>query len=164
MEDLPVREDLTVAQQRANEPFLVTSLKERLAVVNPKFSSLDIRESNSSYTEDKKVIYLCLKNDKGEDYSMNTLMYVTLHEIAHFLNHTNYGHTPEFNKIFNALLCRATALGVYDPETPHDDWYCGVDIRGITHPVCEMIEPFSVESLDLTAPASVDLNALPVHD
>jgi hypothetical protein len=146
----------------AKEHFLILTLKERLSLVDNTFAGIDIRESNSSYTEDKKIIYLCLKNEHGEHYSMNTLVYVTLHEIAHLLNHKNYGHTPEFNKIFNSLLCKAMSMGVYDPSIPHNDWYCGVDIRGITTPICDTIEPFSVENLEFKN--EEDLLELPVHD
>lgn len=156
---------------RAKEPFVLTSLKETLGVIDQKFLKLDIREGDSSYTEDKRTIYLCLKDPTtGEYYSMNTLVYVTLHEIAHFLNHTNYGHTPEFNKIFNSLLCRAVSMGVYDPMAPHADWYCGVDIRGIAAPKCGFGEEhFTVDFGDeLNAGdgdgAVIDLDNLPVFD
>lgn len=131
-------------------PKLIGSIKERLRVVDPKFGDVDLRESDEgSYTENKKTVYICLRDEHGNEYSMNTLVYVTLHELAHLVNHTNYGHTPEFNTIFNKLLCKAAKVGVYDPSVSHDDWYCGVDIRGITPPVCSMIEDFSMDTLEL---------------
>ena len=117
----------------AKEHFLISDLKERLAIVNPMFNELDIRESNSSFTEDKSIIYLCLRDEKGNLYPVNTLMYVALHEIAHLLNTTDYGHTPAFHRQFDKLLCRAAAKGVYDPSTPHADMYCGVNIRGASN-------------------------------
>lgn len=120
------------------ENFIITGLKESLTVLNPEFSRIDIREGSSSYTEDKSVIYLCLKDPQGNMYPQNTLIYVILHEIAHMLNTTNYGHTPEFYKIFNELLCKASDKGVYDPTIPHAKWYCGVDISGITMPSCNV--------------------------
>lgn len=125
-----------VALPERRENFVINNLKEYLTIVDPNFEKLDIRESDSSYTEDKSVIFLCLRNEKGEVYPMNTVMYVALHEIAHMINKNDYGHTPAFHKIFNDLLCKAAAKGVYDPSKPHGDTYCGVDIRGITMPVC----------------------------
>jgi len=122
------------------EHFLINDLKEKLQVINKNFDKLHIREGSSSYTEDKSVIYLCLRDERGNYYPMNTLMYVVLHEIAHLLNKENYGHTPEFHDIFNKLLCKASQKGVYNPNVDHGDVYCGVDISGITHPECTILE------------------------
>lgn len=127
-----------VSLPTAKEPFQISDLKQRLAVIDERFTNLDIRESNSSYTEDKTIIYLCLRDEQGQDYPVNTLVYVALHEISHLLNKTDYGHTPAFHKIFDKLLCKAASKGVYDPDQPHSAWYCGVDIRGITMPTCDI--------------------------
>ena len=126
------------------EHFLISDLKEQLTIVDSKFNDLDIREAASSYTEDKSIIYLCLRDEKGQFYPMNTLMYVALHEIAHLLNKEDFGHTPAFHKVFDRLLCKAANKGVYDPEKPHTSWYCGVDIRNITMPTCK-IEDLDIE-------------------
>lgn len=120
------------------EHFIITGLKEKLTVIDPKFKDLDIRESASSYTEDKTIIFLCLRNENGEYYPMNTIIYVALHEIAHLLNKTDFGHTPEFHRIFDDLLCKAANVGIYDPSLPHATSYCGVDISGITMPTCKV--------------------------
>lgn len=132
-----------VSLPTVKEHFLIVDLKEKLAVVNDRFKTLDIREASSSYTEDKTIIYLCLRDEKGQFYPTNTLIYVALHEIAHLLNKEDFGHTPAFYKIFDKLLCKAAAKGVYDPNEPHVAVYCGVDIRGITMPTC------NIEDLDL---------------
>lgn len=120
------------------EHFLILDLKQKLAVVDPQFMKLDIRESNNSYTEDKTIIYLCLRNEHGHYYPMNTIIYVALHEIAHLLNKKDFGHTPAFHKVFDKLLCKAASKGVYDPNIPHADHYCGVDISGIAMPTCDI--------------------------
>lgn len=120
------------------EHFLISDLKEKLSVVDPRFKDLDIREAASSYTEDKTIIYLCLRDEQGKFYPDNTLVYVALHEIAHLLNREDFGHTPAFHKMFDKLLCKAAARGIYDPNKPHTAWYCGVDIRGITMPTCDI--------------------------
>jgi len=120
------------------EHFLVSDLKEKLAIVDPTFRDLDIREGTSAFTEDKSIIYLCLRDEAGRFYPINTLMYVGLHEIAHLLNRVDFGHTPAFYDQFNKLLCKAAAKGVYDPSAKHPEFYCGVDIRGITMPTCKV--------------------------
>ena len=106
--------------------------------MDPKFAQLDIREGSSSYTEDKSVIYLCLRDEKGNFYPFNTLIYVVLHEVSHLLNKKDYGHTAAFQKIFDQLLCKAAAAGLYDPSLPHPSNYCNVDITGITMPTCDV--------------------------
>ena len=125
-----------VSLPEKEEHFMITDLKERLCKIDEYFRNIDIREGDSSYTEDKTIIYLCLKDENGQLYPENTLIYVALHEIAHLLNKEDYGHTPAFYKMFNKLLCDAAAKGVYDPDKPHASWYCGVDISGITMPEC----------------------------
>lgn len=120
------------------EPLQISGLKENLAIVDNRFKDLDIREASSSYTEDKTIIYLCLRDEKGQFYPINTLIYVALHEIAHLLNKEDYGHTAAFHRIFDDLLCKAAAKGVYDPNKPHSSWYCGVDISGISMPTCSL--------------------------
>ena len=120
------------------ENFIVQSIKEKLVVVDPNFDKLDIRESNSSYTEDKSIIYLCLRDENGQVYPMNTIIYVTLHEIAHLLNRDDYGHTEKFHKVFDDLLCKAADVGIYDPSQPHGNLYCGVDITDIKMPKCRL--------------------------
>lgn len=119
------------------ENFVVSELKERLAVVDPKFKELDIREGASSFTEDKTIIYLCLRDTVGNYYPINTLVYVALHEIAHLMNRKDYGHTKAFYDVFDRLLCQAADKGVYSASIPHPEAYCGVDIRGITMPTCK---------------------------
>ena len=119
------------------EHFVVSELKERLSVVDPKFKELDIREGHSSFTEDKTIIYLCLKDEKGNYYPINTLVYVALHEIAHLINKQDFGHTKAFYEEFDKLLCAAADKGVYSASIPHPELYCGVDIRGITMPTCK---------------------------
>jgi hypothetical protein len=54
------------------------------------------------------------------------------------LNKEDFGHTPAFHKIFDRLLCQAAAKGIYDPTQKHTSMYCGVDIRGISMPTCNL--------------------------
>jgi len=129
-----------VSVPTVKEHFLISDLKEKLKIIDPSFAELDIREATSSYTEDKSIIYLCLRDEKGHYYPINTIMYVALHEIAHLINKQDFGHTPAFHKEFDKLLCKASEKNVYDPSLPHTSWYCGVDIRGITMPTCNVAD------------------------
>jgi len=124
----------------SKEHFLISTIKERLVVVDPLFRDIDIREGDSSYTEDKSIIYLCLRDKNKDYYPINTLIYVLLHEIAHLLNKEDFGHTKAFYKVFDKLLCNAAAKGMYDPNQQHAESYCGVDISNITMPVCTNLD------------------------
>jgi len=120
------------------EHFIIEELKEKLTVLNPDFAKIDIREGTSTFTEDKKTIYICLRDSNGKYYPMNLLVYVASHELAHLLNHKNYGHTKEFYEIFDKLLCDAAKKGIYDPNIKNPNFYCGIDVRGITMPKCKV--------------------------
>ncbi len=105
---------------------LVLNLKRKLALVNPRFSNYDIRESNSSFTENKSTIYICTRDPKtGKYYSDNTLIYVCLHECAHVMSQ-DYGHHNEFKNIFNQLINKSIKVGVYNPNIPIPPTYCGI--------------------------------------
>lgn len=103
----------------------IEEIKRTIAVIDPMFTKLNIREGKSSYTENKKYITLCLKDEHGKYYDMNTLVYVILHEIAH-VKSEKYGHGDEFKHKFAKLLLRAQQLGVYNPAIPMPPVYCGV--------------------------------------
>ena len=76
-----------------------------------------------SYTINKEKIYICLKDDNGEYYDNNMLIYVLLHECGHVLC-DEIGHTEKFHNIFEELLKEATEMGIYDPKKPIDMNYC----------------------------------------
>ena len=116
------------------ENFIINDIKKKLILIDPRFKDLDIRESNASYSEDKSIIYLCLRDENQQPYDLNTILYVALHEVSYVLNKKSYGHDQHFHEMFDKLLCLAAKKGVYDPNAPHPDTYCQVDIRGITFP------------------------------
>lgn len=99
-------------------------LREILAPVHPVVNNLKMYRGDKSYTINKTKVFLCLRDDRGEYYPLNMLVYVTLHEIAHVLNTKDVGHTETFHQIFDDLLERAQRLGVYNPEIPVIDNYC----------------------------------------
>ncbi len=105
---------------------IILKLKYKLALVNPKFANYDIREGNSSYTENKSTIYICTKDPKTKQYySDNTLIYVCLHECAHVLSQ-DYGHHEEFNRILKQLIEKAENAGIYNSSIPVPKTYCGL--------------------------------------
>lgn len=102
------------------------NIKERLRILDPNYVNIPIREGQSSYTENKSTIYICLKDPKSQRYyDINTLMYVTLHELSHVIS-TKYGHGNEFKTNFQKILKYAEYKGVYDSSIPMPKTYCGV--------------------------------------
>ena len=65
-----------------------------------------------------------MKNERGEYYPDNMLIYVVLHELAHALC-DEIDHTPKYEEIFKDLLARAQDGGIYDSSIPVVDKYCG---------------------------------------
>lgn len=102
-------------------------IRNKLRHVHPVVDSIKFFESDSSYTEDKEDIFLCIRDGNGDLYDDNTLCYVGLHEIAHVLTRS-VGHTEEFNEVFTKLLKKAADQGIYNPNQPIAPMYCGVHI------------------------------------
>lgn len=118
-----------ILQKDGNEktvhPTLV-EIKDKLSILEPeKVKELEFFVDNRAYTLNKKKIFICLKNDKGKVFNMNTLMYVALHELAHakYIGDSR-DHNPAYMKIFDNLLERAEKAGIYNPSIPVDDDYC----------------------------------------
>jgi predicted metal-dependent hydrolase len=107
---------------------IIDEVRRRISYLHPKFGSVPIKESDSSYTEDKSIIYLCLRSPRtGERYGINTIMYVVLHELAHgiSLKH-DPKHGPEFQRNFDSLLSHAARLGIWNPHLGIPKDYCGM--------------------------------------
>lgn len=121
---------LLCRQNRVFETFTSSSdpileeLQKQLSTLHPKFKHVNIYKGDKSYTINKKHVYICVKDDKGRYYNRNMLCYVVLHEYAHMLN-DEVGHTPKFYRIFNGLLDKATKAGLYNPDIPLLEDYCG---------------------------------------
>ncbi len=103
---------------------LLEELQTQFAKLHPKFKNVNIRKGDKSYTINKKHVYICVKDDKGRYYNRNMLAYVTLHEYAHMLC-DEIGHTPKFYRIFDQLLEKAARKGLYNPDIPPVEDYCG---------------------------------------
>lgn len=106
---------------------MVKKIKDYFAKINPDYAKIPIQEGTESYTEDKQVITLCLKDPQGNYYSMNTIVYVALHELAHVLSPVyDNNHGKEFKEEFMKLLNKAIQLGIYNPNIPMPPTYCGI--------------------------------------
>ena len=85
---------------------------------------------HTAYSENKgEKLAFCLNKNDSELIDINTLMYVSLHEISHIAT-KSVGHTQEFWKNFKFLIEQANKIGIYKPidykNTPAK--YCGMDI------------------------------------
>lgn len=85
---------------------------------------------STSFTVDKKDVYLCLKNDKGEYYDKNLMLMVTIHEYAHVLCNSQ-DHTNEFKQINKYLLEKSIKYGMYKPINfeKNNREYCGMVLK-----------------------------------
>lgn len=113
-------------QYQQRDPLLIM-IRSRLMLLSPVAERLQYYEDNKSYTINKTKIYMCLRNQDNEYYSINMLMYVAIHELAHVIC-DEVGHTPKFHKIFSELIDKAIMLGIYDPTEPLVNDYCDFDV------------------------------------
>lgn len=105
----------------------INQIKEKLKLIDPSLAKLEIYSSNESYTKNKRSIHLCLKDSNNNYYDDNTLIYVTLHEIAHIMTRgESEDHDSKFMRNFETLLRKAVNAGIYTPSTPLPYDYCGV--------------------------------------
>lgn len=99
-------------------------LRSKLRALHPAaVDSITILEDNRSYTINKKKIYMCLRDENGDYYDDNMLLFVAIHELAHVLC-DEIGHTDKFNSIFQDLLKQAIGIGIYDPDIEPVYNYC----------------------------------------
>ena len=105
---------------------LIKKIRNDLINIDPRASLLVFKASDESFTEDKRIVYLCLRDHNGKYYDYNMIMYVAIHELAHAFSPTiDFNHTSkEFKENFSHLLTRAQQLGLYDPNKQLDYAYC----------------------------------------
>ena len=86
---------------------------------------------NTSYSVNKgEKVVLCIRSKKDHRIEeLNTLMFVTIHEMGHLASKT-VGHNDEFWTNFKFLLEESIKIGIYKKvnysEKPKD--YCGIKI------------------------------------
>jgi hypothetical protein len=108
---------------------MIDSIRQDLVKLHPKAKELTYAASDKSFTEDKKDMFLCLKDDNGQYYSRNFLLYVAIHELAHAISksYDDNHNGKEFNENFDMLLEKASRMGIYDKTEHFPDNYCGVE-------------------------------------
>jgi hypothetical protein len=106
-----------------NNPVLL-KIRENFSKIDPSYGSIPIvLSTRGAYTEDKKYIAMCINDPiTGRQYDFDEIMYVSLHELAHYIS-KSYGHNAEFLRNFDALLARAQRVGVYHSINPPET-YC----------------------------------------
>jgi hypothetical protein len=118
-------------------------LQERITQLvnnyNPKYI-YEISPKNSgnatSYTEDKKILVLCLRHKKPDTsgnyelHDINTMMFVVLHELTHMAN-KSWGHPTDFWILFKFLLMNAIEADIYSAVdySKYPINYCGLWLR-----------------------------------
>lgn len=110
---------------------LLEHVKALVRPLAPKtVDKLKFRESTSTYTLNKQTLYFCIRNDKGEYYDLNTLVYVAIHELSHaVIPYDTKDHGPDWAKKFAQLLDEGNKLGIYDPNKSIAPMYCGINNR-----------------------------------
>jgi hypothetical protein len=92
----------------------------------------------TTYTVDKQEMHICLRTRDTQEkmYNINTLMYVILHELAHFCNYDKngnaiQGHGKEFRDIFKLLVSEAIDISIYKYQNYYSspEEYCGIIIN-----------------------------------
>lgn len=110
-------------QYKKDDPKLI-EIREIIRPLHPDaVDKISLLEDQKSYTINKKKIYLCLRDENGEYYDNNMLLFVAIHELAHVLC-DEIGHTDKFNSIFNELLQKAIEHDIYDPNIEPILNYC----------------------------------------
>lgn len=116
--------------------YWVSMLKKNYSPYILSEAAVDSRYT--TFTVDKSDMHVCLRTrDQNEKmYEINLLMYVILHELAHFCNYDPRGypingHGDEFKAIFKLLVVEAIKIGVYSytdyNKQPQE--YCGIMIN-----------------------------------
>ena len=87
---------------------------------------------HTAYSEDKgRKLAFCLRKEKGKQelIDLNTLMFVSLHELGHLMT-PSVGHEREFWLNFKYLIKKANHIGIYQPVdySKAPQAYCGMDI------------------------------------
>lgn len=118
-------------QPEFSQDSAVQLLIQRFKVDNVVENSIDSKYTSYSENKGEKIV-LCLRDKTKEPYPLvdkNTLMFVTLHEMAHLMT-ASTGHTSEFWSNFRRLLTDSQKIGVYNAvnysRTPAE--YCGMMI------------------------------------
>jgi hypothetical protein len=102
---------------------MIRRIKNDLETVYPGINSICVITSGqNTYTDNKRIVYILLRDDDGRFYDYNTLIYASLHEIAHVVT-PDLDHTPLYVANFRALLTKAKNKGIFIPGKVNNG-YC----------------------------------------
>jgi hypothetical protein len=105
----------------------VDRLLQRLPDIKFEETPLDREETSFTINKGEKIS-LCLRSRIDHRvHSINLIMYVVLHELAHVAS-PELNHTDLFYRIFNLLLREARILGIYRPFWGPQE-YCGIIVE-----------------------------------
>ena len=103
---------------------MLQTIRNKIRPLHPEMvDHVILLEDTKSYTINKKKVYLCLKDENGDYYDENMLIFVAIHELAHVVC-DEIGHTDKFQTIFQELLNKASDLQIYDPNVAPIQNYC----------------------------------------
>jgi len=114
----------SIKEHHMQDDPMLYKLKQIMEPLHPDIKNLKLYKGDKSYTINKSKIYLCLKDENDDYYSMNMLSYVFLHVFSHFLNKDDIGHTAKFHKTFEDLIKKAHNMGIYNASIPPIENYC----------------------------------------
>jgi len=127
-EQLAKRKVVETAESRA----LLKKLRNAVVSLDPeRLGHLEFRESWDTRADDKRIIYICLRDPAtGKLYDWNPLVFALIHEVGHCVSKQyDPSHTTlEFQTNFWTFLRKAEAAGIYDPKLPFPPEYCGLEI------------------------------------
>lgn len=127
-------EILANIDERVEKVLSVLQLEKKQIVIS---ENDDFREF-VAFTMNKTDIRLCLKTQ-----DLNTLMFVTLHELAHAFS-KDTGHSSSFWELFSKFLQTAISLGVYEYQdfSSSPESYCGESIYSTPYhcPTCKVYQ------------------------
>lgn len=123
-------------QQKAEVLAIIEMRVQKLLHAMNLFKEISISENDDfkeyvAFTLNKTDIRLCLKT-----LDVNTLMFVTMHELAHAFS-KDTGHSTSFWNLFSLFLQKAISLGIYIYQdfATNPEPYCGETIQSTPY-VC----------------------------
>jgi predicted metal-dependent hydrolase len=110
----------------------ILQLKNNFTKQRTHIYETDFNSNLTSYSVNKgEELSICLRSKKnGNFHDINLLMYVVIHEMAHFAC-PEIGHGALFKKIFKKLIEVAIENNLYKYENYDDNpvEYCGMELK-----------------------------------
>lgn len=97
----------------------------------PKKRTFGGKAPDSSYTLNKKKIFLCLRDDKTKKFhEYNEIMFVLLHELSHIC-FKGFQHPEFFWVYFKFILHESVEIGIYNPidYRKKNSKYCNTQLK-----------------------------------